>query len=77
MKIRWLALMLAIGLPLAARGDTIYATWIYTGNVSSLTRFDSATPWLPGEPFPSRCSAPSVLDRVRPVDREDLGFRLP
>lgn len=53
MRTPWLTLVLAIGLPLAVRGETIYATWIvYPSGVGQLTRFDGETPGLPEYPFP-------------------------
>ena len=74
MKIRWLTLLLAIGLAAEASGDTIYATWAYAGDASSLTRFDSATPWLFKDPFPPEVQVPLVTIDFDPVTRKIWGF---
>ena len=50
MRTAWLPLVLALVAPLAARGETIYASW-YGSSVTELSTFDSATPWGLFSPF--------------------------
>lgn len=75
MKIRWLTFLLAIGLPLAGRGDIIYAMWtVYPGGAVQLTRFDAATPGLPEYPFPPDPYLPPFAIEFDPSTRQLWGF---
>lgn len=74
MSIRWLTLVLAIGLAAEAHGDTIYATWAYAQGASSLTRFDGTTPWLLKDPFPPEVQVPPFSLEFDPATRQLWGF---
>lgn len=75
MRHRWLTLLLLIGLPLEARGESIYALWIVhpAGSVQ-LARFDAATPGLPEYPFPPDPYLPPFSIEFDPATRQLWGF---
>lgn len=74
MKTTWIPLLLLLCEPLAARGDTIYATWAYAQGASSLTRFDGSTPWLLKDPFPPEVQVPPFSLEFDPATRQLWGF---
>ena len=77
MRIRWLTLLLAIGLPLAARGETIYSSWaVYSAGGVQLTRFDSESPGWRSIRFRRTPVCRPIFPRVRPLDERALGLRL-
>ena len=75
MRIRWLTLLLAIGLPFAARGETIYSSWlVYSAGGVQLTRFDGESPWLAEYPFPPDPGLPAYSLEFDPSTRKLWGF---
>lgn len=75
MRIRWLTLLLAIGLPLEVRGETIYALWIvYPSGAGQLTRFDGESPGLPEYPFPPDPHLPPFSIELDPSTQKLWGF---
>ena len=73
---RWLALLLVLAGPVAARAETIYASWANPGpNPITITfsTFDSTSPWLPEVPFANALVPDGSLD-FDPVTHQIWGF---